>query len=498
MWTGIDISNSAIKVIQVQRRLNGNFELVGAARLKYQLPDDEAKHRQVIGGVLAHIFNQAGLIPENCVVGVTGKEINLRVTHIPPTPDRVRLRKMMEYEVMQIAGKSSENVYSDYKQLNLVAKPYPEIPVMVGLAKNSYIDDQIKPLREKGANLRDICPRVIGLSNALQASNIIKPMETALLVDIGPENNEIIIHQGEHLIFARNLSGGADQITSLVESAISFAKAQLKLDSLAVDLFFISGEVNKELPTKLASVFNKPVEIFNPFKDIALNRLKTEIREKITAVPNDMTIAAGLAISGYLAHGTRISFLPPDIKKRIKLYQFYLPLIAAGILFIIGIALLAVKGWQEREQVKASLSKLEAHEKLIKKQTIEFKRLLDKKAYIQVQYDKFSQLLDRGVFFYEIVNLIRKLPSEAWAKELTFDLVALPPSNPKDKETKSVKTIIIRGYLEDDSQATLDGLQSFVANLNHTVLGIKSSLTKLAKAEPEIPQGKMEFEITIK
>jgi Tfp pilus assembly PilM family ATPase len=495
MWTGIDISNSAIKVIQVERSLNGKFSVVGAARLKYQLPDDEAGHHQVISGVLSHIFNHTGLMPDNCVVGVTGKEINLRVTHIPPTPDKSRLRKMMEYEVMQIAGKSSENVYSDYKQLNLVARPYPEIPVMVGLAKNSYIDDQLKPLKERGANLRDICPRVIGLSNALQASKMVKPAETALLVDIGPENNEIIIHQGDHLIFARNLSGGADQIASLIESAVSFAKTQLKLDSLAVDLFLISGEVDKELPAKLTSVFNKPVEIFNPFKGMGIGKLKPETRERISA---DMTIAAGLALSGYLAQNTRISFLPPDIKKRIKLYQLYLPLIAAGVLFVIGIALLAVNSWREAEHAKTAFTKVENQKKAIELQTAQFKKMLEKKASIQSQYDKLGQVSGRGVFFYEVVSLLKQLPPEAWVKELTFDMAQVPPTNPKDKEIKTAKNMVIRGYLEDDSQATLEGLKSFVASLNHTVLGIKSDLTKLAKADPEFQQGKMEFEITIK
>jgi Tfp pilus assembly PilM family ATPase len=502
MWTGVDISNAALKIIQVQRTIQGQFKVVGAARLKYQAPDDESKHNEVISRTLGRIFSDNGLTPENCVLGVTGKEINLRMTHIPPTQDKSRLRKMMAYEVMQIAGKSSENVYTDYAQLTLTSKTYPEIPVMVGLAKNSYIDEQIKPLNAHAANLRNICPRVIGLANALQASGMANPAETVLLLDIGQDDSEVIIQQNGHLIFARNLSGAQGNIFSLVESAVSFARTQLKLDDLSIDRYLVSGMVGNKLIDELAASFNKKVEIFNPFKGMLLDGLPLEIKEQMIASPNDMVIALGLALVGYLPDSTRISFLPWPIKKRINLYQIKLPLISACLLFVIAISILIVNAWQERQREKAVFDKLENDKKQIVQYTNQFKRLADKKTDMQVQYGRLNQMLQRGTFFYEVVNIIRQLPSEAWVKEVNFEVVPAKVVVNKGKESKDAKdeerTMIITGYLEDDTQTTLGNLKSFVDKINQPPFKIKATLDKLSKPDIGGPQMKMEFIISIK
>ncbi|MFA5794004.1 MAG: pilus assembly protein PilM [Candidatus Brocadiia bacterium] len=495
MWTGIDISNSAIKVVQVNRRLNGSYEVTGAARVKFQMPEDESRFSQVIGMALAQIFNETGLMPDNCVLGVTGKEINLRVTHIPPTPSRARLQKMMEYEVMQIAGKSSENVYSDYAEMTLLGKTYPEVPVMVGLAKNTYIDDRIRPLRERGANLRNICPRAIGLSNALRASQMLKPAEIALLVDVDKENSEIIIQQGEHLIFARNLGGGTEQIEPLISSAVSFAKTQLKLDSLVIDRFLLSGDVDKNAFDSLLASLNMKFEVFEPSNEMAMSGLKVEARDRLAKTPNDMAIALGLAMSGYLPHKGQISFLPPDIKKKINLYQIRLPLIGAAVIFAAAMIMLALNNWQESGQERSKLNKLESQKKFYVQQAEQFKKLETKKNNLRVQYEKLNQLQERGAFFYETINMLRQLPDTAWIKDLSFTVV--PPS-PKDKNPSESKVTVIRGYLEDDSPSSLENLKNFVAGLNQGATGSKASLEKLNKPDVVMPQGKMEFEITIK
>ncbi|MFH1227447.1 MAG: pilus assembly protein PilM [Planctomycetota bacterium] len=493
MWTGIDISNSAIKVVQVSRRLNGRYEIAGAARVKFQMPQDESLFPQVINMALAQVFNESGLIPDNCVLGVTGKEINMRVTHIPPTPSRSRLQKMMEYEVMQIAGKSSENVYSDYAEIILIGKTYPEIPVMVGLAKNTYIDDQIRPLRERGANLRNICPRAIGLSNALRTNQTLKPAEIALLVDVGKENSEIIIQQGEHLIFARNLSGGTEQIEPLIESAVSFAKTQLKLDALAIDRFFISGDIDKTTLDNLATALNKKIEVFNPFAGMVMIGIKADARCKLVAAPNDMSIALGLAMSGYLPHKGQISFLPTKIKKKINLYQIRLPLIGAVVLFVLAMVMLALENWRENGQERDKLSKLEAQKKAYIQQTDQFKKLDVRKNSIRAQYEKLNQMQERGSFFYETVNMLRQLPDTAWISDISFMVV---PSNQKTNAKES-KVIIIKGYLEDDNQISMDNLKNFVTSLNQGTGGAKASLGKFQAPDVVRPQGKMVFEIRI-
>ncbi|MBI4712263.1 MAG: pilus assembly protein PilM, partial [Planctomycetes bacterium] len=267
---------------------------------------------------LDYIF-QNGAIPHHCVLGVSGKDVNLRITHVPFIPTRSRLQKMMQYEVLQIAGKSSDNIYADFKPLTIPNKPYPEIPVLVGLAKNTYIDDEIRYLKDIGIGLDDICPKVLALSNVLRVGGRVGQSETVLLIDIGAENSEVVIQQGKNLLFARNMTGGGNlltealknrlgvseeqaeiikhtdgimatdsgapikdalrgaigQIESMLESAISFARTQLKIDDLAVDRILLSGGTArlKGLTEYLSNALAKPVEIFEPFQNIDTRRL---------------------------------------------------------------------------------------------------------------------------------------------------------------------------------------------------------------------------------
>ncbi|MBI4712679.1 MAG: hypothetical protein HY762_05195 [Planctomycetes bacterium] len=146
---------------------------------------------------------------------------------------------------------------------------------------------------------------------------------------------------------------------------------------------------------------------------------------------------------------------------------------------------------------------------------------------MEVQYRRLARVVDKGVFFYEVVNLIKQCPPEAWVKEIKLeDYVTKDESSGSGAITPSDGTvaadgavsespaepmkqyiITVKGYLEDDNPQTLDNLKRFVAELNaqpiartgggHEPLLIKASLNKLNKPEAPTPLGKMQFEIVI-
>ncbi|MBI5778165.1 MAG: pilus assembly protein PilM [Planctomycetes bacterium] len=554
MWTGVDVGHSYIKIAQIVPSWGG-FRLFGIAKVKNELPADDSKTSSTIRSFaraqLQRIF-QTTIVPSRCIIGVTGKDINLRIVQMPPIPSAIKFRKMMEYELIQIAGKSGESLYSDYCRLNLASKSYPEIPVLVGMAKNTFIDEQIKRMRKAGLAVEDISPNAIALSYALRQTEIIKPEETVLLADIGAVNTEIVIHQGKHLIFARNISGGgADltetiqnrlgipkheaenlkinagkivpreteisgedrtlqetlrsgvgQIQSSIESAISFAIAQLKVEKLSPDRIFISGGTAKlkGLAGYLGETLNKPVEVFKPFKNIKAN-LPAETKDKVVETDCDFSVALGLALSGAAYNrNTHISFLPPQINKRKVFYRESIPLIAAGIIIFIGMVIWFTSVYSERARELNNIAQLKTEQKKFTDVLNKFNQAKERVKSLDDTYQKLNKITQAADLSYITIKLIsRHLPTEAWISQITMS--GVPTRDPKKPaDIDSAREITVIGYLEDDNPYNLENLKTFVDQLNqpNDYLPIEAALKRLDIPKTVMPRAKKEFEINIK
>ncbi|MFH1231249.1 MAG: pilus assembly protein PilM [Planctomycetota bacterium] len=555
MWTGIDIGHSYIKIIQIVSSLGG-FKLVGIAKVKNVLPLQakySPKLNQFLRLQIQRIFSENKLIPSECIVGVTGKDINLRIIQMPPIQSAIRFEKMMGYEMMQLGGKSGENLYSDYCKLNLTDKNYPEIPVLVGMAKNTFIDEELKRLRRCGIRVADISPNAIALSHTLRKNEMVLPTETVLLADFGLVNAEIIIHRGEHLIFARNIAVGGQDLTeaihnrlgipqeqaeslkishgkilpretkisgedqllqealrsgvgqfqSAIESAMSFALAQLKIERLSPDRILISGGSAKlgGLAGYLGDMLNKHVEVFEPFKNIRLDGVSSESRQKIAESACDFSVALGLALSG-TSHdkNTHISFLPPHLKKKRDFYKSIFPLSAAGIMIFVGmiIWIISVYGYNSKEA--ENMKQLKSEQQKFINTLKRVNELQDRKKSIDNNYQKLNNITQTTDLLDVTMKLISQyLSSEAWVSQLTLT-PRDPRQTPKGTDSEGLKEIVINGYLEDDNTDNMEKLKGFVdeLNQNNDYLPLEASLKRLDNPKVVTPRGKKEFEIVIR
>ncbi|MFH0887947.1 MAG: pilus assembly protein PilM [Planctomycetota bacterium] len=553
MWTGIDIGHSYIKIIQIISSLGG-FKLVGIAKVRNMLPL-QAKYsprmNQILRVQFQRIFSENKLIPSECIIGVTGKDINLRIIQMPPIQSAIRFEKMIGYELVQLGGKSGENLYSDYCKLNLADKSYPEIPVLVGMAKNTFIDEEIKRLTRCGIRVEDISPNAIALSHTLRKNEIVLPTETVLLADFGLVNTEIVIHQGANLIFARNIAVGGQDLTeaihnrlgisqeqaeslktshakilpretkitgedqllqealrsgvgqfqSAIESAISFALAQLKIEKLSPDRILISGGSArlKGLAGYLGEMLNKHVEVFEPFKNIRLDSVSSETKQKIPEFACDFSVALGLALSG-TSHdkNTHISFLPPHLKKKRAFYKATIPLIASGIMILVGMIIWIVNIYGYSSQEAENMKRMKSEQQKFINTLKRVSELQDRKKSIENNYQKLSNITQATNLLDVTVRLIAQyLSSEAWISQLTLtrDL----RQTPKGVDSEDLKEISINGYLEDDNPPSLEKLKGFVdeLNQNNDYLSIEASLKRLDTPKAT-PRGKKEFEIVIR
>ncbi|MDA1194617.1 MAG: pilus assembly protein PilM [Planctomycetota bacterium] len=303
-------------------------------------------------------------------VGLTGRDVIIRYTQVPPVPDW-RLRTLMKFEVEEVSQQSGGDVSADYRALRL---PDPDgsradDTILVALARNKYLDEITRSLGSGGLKLSEGLPNSVALFNAFAANATYTGDETALLVNIGGENIDLAVQRGGELIFARNATPGgrafteaiekafstttakaekmkrtkanvtpkaqakyedstaekvanaimgvAGQIASTIQSTLIIARAQTRLPDLKIDRVLLSGG-GASLPgldLYLKQALDVPVERFDPFQICDTDGLGEEELQLIQSAPHEFAVAVGLAQNQVAAEAMGLSVLPAALRR---------------------------------------------------------------------------------------------------------------------------------------------------------------------------------------
>lgn len=357
---GVTIGSHSLRAIQLRKKGDKYvLQRVFADRL------DETT-RPVAGRALG----ARGFKGVPATVGLTGRDVIIRYSQVPPVPDW-RLRTLMKFEVEEVGQQSGGDVSADYRPLRL---PDPEgvrdeDTILVALARNSYLGELTRSLESGGIKFGGGVPNSVALFNAFAANATYTEEETSLLVNVGAKNLDIAIQQGGQLIFARNATPGgaafteaieqafntsdgkaeqmkkakadvtpkgqakygdstaekvanaimgvAGQMASLIQSTLMIARAQTRLPNLKISRVQLSGggASLKGLDLYLRQALDIPVERFNPFVLCDTSQLGEDERKLIEDAPHEFTVAMGLAQNGVAAEAMNLSVLPAALRR---------------------------------------------------------------------------------------------------------------------------------------------------------------------------------------
>jgi type IV pilus assembly protein PilM len=435
---GIDLGTTAFKAAGLRRTLNGwRVYAVARRRLPRPAPADPK-------GAWLRLVTE-GLGPPNgqraAVVGLSGRDLNMQVQLQPAMPAR-NYRVMMGYELEQRRGEAA-NLYLDYCTLREPDAFFPQYLALIGIAKDTLVDDRVEALSKGGLDVRDAVPNAFALFAAYKGAYGSED-GTVLLLDLGSDNMDLAFVRGGRLIFARNVSTGAKlfdqqvsgalgcepeeaeavkvaranlgpaaseaeeedeirgpvrsaagQLAGTITSSINHAKTQLNDRELSVDKIYLSGGGARlrGLPEYLGGALKIPVELLDPFRSIDTRALEPAVAEEFRRLPTDMAVAVGLAQlvapAPALAAST-LSILPEPLKKRKTFFRTWLWLaVAGGVLLasLLGATVLAlVKRSAETAALKtfrdSTSSERERFEKM-SKLSAEQRDLLARTDYLQ-------------------------------------------------------------------------------------------------------------------
>jgi len=311
----------------------------------------------------------AGIGLKGSVCGIAGRDMNLRYSQVPPTPDW-QLRNLMDLEIQDLAQQSGGSLSADY---NLLPPQDPEAgidTVLLALAKDEALERLGGFAKQAGGSVDGFTPNCIALYNAYLKCGPVEEDAVVCLANIGHETIDIAIVKGVDLLFARNLSGGgkvlddaiagafnvsaekaqslkhelldldpasrgrfasgqaekvtmaaggaANAIVAAIQSSLAFCKAQTKLADLKLDKVLVAGgSANlRGLRAMLREALRCPVDAFDPFANLDLSTLPAADAELLQQHRSEAVVALGLAAARLDDTLYALEILPDAVRKR--------------------------------------------------------------------------------------------------------------------------------------------------------------------------------------
>lgn len=408
--------------------------------------------------------------PTAARVGLTGREVNIRYSRVPRLADW-QLRKLMRFEVAEVSGGSEASVAADFNVLPELPEIEGEDVVLLAMARESLLEEQLDELAESKGTLDAFSPNSIALYNAWLRFGVVMD-DTVLLANIGHENTDIVLVRGADLVFARNLGQGskafddaiagrldcdvaqaekikrahvdltpgarfsepaaekatqaalgpAGQVLGMLQSSVAFAKSQVKLSTLKLDRVFICGGGARlsGLDRYLSSALSVPVAPFEPFTVVDVSKLAPEAASELESRELESVVALGLAYGASDPNAYGIEILPAPIQKRRDFLNGPAFLIAAAVIMF------GFLGWRysqesaQLEQLETQSSSLRRKVRVRESTHAETEELLAENETLSDVANELAGLMASGTQLVRAGDLLdAHLPAGFWVTNMT-------------------------------------------------------------------------------
>ena len=414
----------------------------------------------------------AGLNLNNVVVGLAGRDMVLRYSQVPPSPDW-QLKNLMDLEIQDLAAQSGGELSADYNVLPIADEESGMETVLMALARNDALARMTTAVQGSGGSVGAFVPNCIALYNAYLKCGPIEDEAVVCLCNIGHETIDIALVKGTDLLFARNLSGGAKvfddaiagafnvserkaeqlkkdlldldpasrgryasgqaekvtmaaggaaaMIVSAVQSSLAFCQSQTKIQGLSLDKVLVTGGAAavRGVAGFLRESLRCTVELYDPFAACDLSGLPPEEAQSLEQSKAAAVIALGLAVGRLDDSLYSLEILPEAVKRNKRFLERTLFNIVAGL---IAVAALGVGAYAAKERVayaEGEQKKIAVKKNRLKSIDDEAQRLAEEN---QKKRELVAALAEKAVPLDGAIQTLRalrtSLPSELWVQQL--------------------------------------------------------------------------------
>ncbi len=289
---GIDVGGTTVRLVE-GRLKGGAFEIHVARAIPVE--------------TLGQAVARWGLKGSSTVVGVTGRDMILRTTQVPPVP-RWQLAELMSYEVADIAEQSGDHLASDYELLGGTSAYSDDDMVLLALVRNSLIEERSRELSGSSLKVRCFTPNAVALYNAVVATD--GGDGTVLVASLRGRNTDIALIQEGELLFARNLTGGGDTFTDAVAEAFGVDSDRAERAKHAMGQLARPGETPEGQAGKVASALGGALRQVLGMLLSTVNLCRTQLKAPDLEITRVLICGPGAALPGLDEALTRQLGLP--------------------------------------------------------------------------------------------------------------------------------------------------------------------------------------------
>ena len=343
---GLDIGSNAIKIAEIEHGKSGRtLKNLGIVNISPEFLEDGAiKDTQAVADLIKKLFKKHRVKEKRVAISVGGYSIIVKRINVQ-TMTEEELLETIHYEAEQYIPFDINDVNLDFQILGENQNNKNQMSVLLVAAKKDLIEDYINLVETAGRQANIIDVDAFALQNAFEASY--RPEEDSTeeetgevvaLIEIGAEKTSLNILKGSSSLFMRDISLGCSQISlqiaaqidCSIEEAEEIKTGKLQdmlagedLESIlsvfsaewttevrrAFDFFYSSfgendisriilsgGGANVEtVRNMLAAETEVPVEIINPFGNLAINHSKFD-PAFLEQIAPQAAIALGLAL----------------------------------------------------------------------------------------------------------------------------------------------------------------------------------------------------------
>ncbi|HSU66752.1 MAG TPA: type IV pilus assembly protein PilM, partial [Tepidisphaeraceae bacterium] len=220
---GIDIGNRALKAIRLSPGPEGlqidDFDVVEHEQVLSNAGDNR---ESLLQSALANFVQRHELKGAPVAIGVSGQNSFARFIKLPPVEPR-KIPEIVRFEAIQQIPFPLDEVEWSYQLFT--DEKSPDVEVGIFAMRRELVNQHIAYFTNAGLNVQVVQMNPLAVYNAMYHDQRIKG--TTMMVDLGAENTDLIIAEGE-TIWLRSIPVGGNKFTEALANQfkLKFPKAE--------------------------------------------------------------------------------------------------------------------------------------------------------------------------------------------------------------------------------------------------------------------------------
>jgi type IV pilus assembly protein PilM len=338
---GLDIGSSAVKAVELKQAGKGYKVTAFGAE---SVPPDSIVDGAIIDGAavadaIRRLFDSNKIQTKDVAASLSGNAVIVKKITLPVMTD-AELAESIYWEAEQYIPFDIQDVNLDYQILDPgdAANGKATMDVLLVAAKKEKIADYTGVIAQAGRTAVVVDVDAFALQNAFEVNYGIEAGKVVVLLNAGASATNINILQGDQSVFTRDISIGGNAYTEALQKelnlpfeladqlkrgepveGVTFEDARPVLRAVTenvmleiqktfdffkataasdrIDRIVLSGGASRAegFLEMLTERFEAPVELFDPFKNVAFDAKRFQV-DAVDAIAPTAAVAVGLAL----------------------------------------------------------------------------------------------------------------------------------------------------------------------------------------------------------